>query len=110
MLNLFKLSEPPADKHNRTQLCQFRCLKSKGANLNPSRRSVDAQTNGVNKAEDQQNDRPSQPNHPGLLPPMIVNQGTSNCADKTDSEPKGLFLQKSKLIPVTIRSKCTGTE
>src|SRR5258708_8112143 len=107
MLNLFKLSEPPADKHNRTKLCQFRRLKSKGADVNPSGRSVDAQTDEANKAENQQNDRPSQPNHPGLLPPMIVNHRTTNGADQTDSYPNGFFLHKSQFIPVTLHRNCT---
>src|ERR1700730_8671503 len=105
--DLLVTRKPKRQKKNRSDFCNFRRLKSDGANSDPAARAVDAHAEVRSETKRKRNKSEPEPNPPSALPKMIIDERGGCTNDKANSQPKGLAFDEKINITVTVARKGT---
>ena len=102
--------EPPRQKKYRGKFRNLRRLKTNRAESDPAAGAVDPHSDVRNETKYERDRSDTQPNPPGSLPEVIINQGRSDTNDQTNSEPNRLVFEEKVRVAMAVFGKSAGAE
>src|SRR5205807_686638 len=101
---------PPRQKKYGRKFCNLRRLKPNRSESDPPARAVDPHANVGNVAKQQRHGCDPDPNPPGSLPEMVIDQRRRDADSEPDSKPDRLVFKKKIRIAVAVFRESASAE
>src|SRR5947207_9493513 len=102
--------EPPREKEHGSQFRDLRRLETERPESDPAARTVNPNPDMRDITKGERNRGHAQPDPPGALPKMVIDQRGGDADGQTNTEPDGLAFQEKQCVAVAIAGKSARAE
>ncbi len=107
---LFITRKPEREKDDGRELGELGGLTGDAVKLEPAPGAIDLVPERRQKTERQPDEREGEPDIPGALPEMVIDQGRGDAGDEPDPEPHRVPAQEIINVVVTVAREGAGAE